>query len=68
MRPRANGGKLVKLTPEQRKQWAAVLPNIGKEWANGLEKDGLPARGVLSAYMDAMRKSNQPILRHWDKE
>lgn len=64
----ANGGKLVKLTPEQRKAWAAALPNIGKEWADGLEKDGLPARAVLGAYMDTMRKNNQPILRNWDKE
>jgi len=64
----ASGGKLVKLTPEQRKAWATVLPNIGKEWANALEKDGLPGRAVLSDYMDAMRKNNQPILRNWDTE
>jgi TRAP-type C4-dicarboxylate transport system substrate-binding protein len=64
----ANGGKLVKLTPDQRKAWAKVLPNIGKQWAQSLEKDGLPGLAVLSAYMDIMRKNKQPILRDWDKE
>ena len=64
----ANGGKVIKLSEAQRKTWASELPPIGKEWANGLEKDGLPARAVLTTYMDIMRKNHQPILRNWDKE
>ena len=34
----------------------------------GMEKRGLPARQILTAYMDKMRAAHQPILRQWDKE
>lgn len=52
---------------EQRK-WAQNMPNIAKEWADGLEKRGRPARAALKAYMEGQRKRNAIILRDWDKE
>lgn len=65
---KAKGGTVIKLSQAQRETWAKRLPNIGKEWAEALDKDGLPGSGVLDAYMDLMRQNNQPILRNWDKD
>jgi hypothetical protein len=44
------------------------LPPIAKQWAQSIDKKGLPGTEVLKAYMDIMRKNNQPIIRHWDRD
>lgn len=62
------GGTIVELTPEERRQWAMGLPNIAKDWADDLEERGLPGHAILRDYMDIMRANDQPIVRHWDRE
>ncbi len=62
------GGTVVVLPDFDRVAWAKQMPNIAKEWADSLEKQGLPGHKVLSGYMDIMRANNQPIARQWDKE
>ena len=62
------GGKIVELSAGDRRAWAKNMPNIAKLWAESLEKKGIPGKAILSAYMDIMRKNDQPILRHWDRE
>ena len=62
------GGTITPLTPEQRKTWANGLPNLAREWAEDLEKRGLPGNQILRDYMDMMRAADQPIVRHWDRE
>jgi TRAP-type C4-dicarboxylate transport system substrate-binding protein len=67
-RYRDAGGKVVPLSEADRLAWAKGMPNIAKEWAAGLTKQGLPGDQILTAYMDFMRQNKQPIARHWDKE
>lgn len=62
------GSEVTKLSDSDRNKWAAVLNNAAKGWAEDLEKQGIPGKAVLSAYMDIMRANNQPIARHWDRE
>jgi TRAP-type C4-dicarboxylate transport system substrate-binding protein len=62
------GGKIIEMSADERKRWAATMPNVAKDWASDWEKKGLPAKAILGYYMDRMRAANQPILRHWDKE
>lgn len=62
------GGKVITLSNEQRAAWAKSMPNVAKEWAESLEKKGIPGKKILAAYMDKMRAANQPIMRQWDKE
>ena len=64
----ARGGTIVPLTAEQRREWAQSLPNMAQEWAEDLERRGLPGRRLLADYMDIMRANDQPIVRHWDRE
>ncbi len=65
---KAMGGTITQLSEADRKHWAMTMPNVAKDWASDLEKRGLPARQILTAYMDKMRAAHQPILRQWDKE
>lgn len=61
-------GEILEITQEQRERWAAAMPNIGKEWAADLTNRGLPGEEMLSFYMKEMRKADQPVARHWDRE
>ena len=66
---KAEGVQEFVLPPEERRRWAAMLPNIGKEWASSLEQRGLPGMTVLKAYMDELRAlRNVEIACHWDRE
>ncbi len=67
-RYREAGGKVVPLSDADRLAWSKEMPNIAKEWAAGLEKQGLPGNRILTSYMDFMRANNQPMARQWDKE
>lgn len=64
------GLKEQTLSPEERKRWAAALPNVAKEWADSMEKRGLPGKKVVQEFMAYVRKhgDEKEILRHWDKE
>lgn len=64
----AQGGTIHEISAEMRQEWADSLPNIAKEWSVALDDAGLPGTDVLAAYMDLMRKADQPIARQWDKE
>ncbi len=62
------GGKVHVLAPDERKKWAMTMPNIAKDWAEDLEKKGIPGKAILADYMDRMRAAGAPIQRHWDRE
>lgn len=56
------------LPETERIKWAKSMPNIAQEWAQRMDRQGLPGKQVLTFYMDAMRAGKQPIARHWDRE
>jgi TRAP-type mannitol/chloroaromatic compound transport system substrate-binding protein len=62
------GVKIHELSFEDRKRWAGMMPNIAKEWAADMDKQGLPGTRILTSYMDEVRASGEPVVRNWDKE
>jgi len=62
------GGKIIQMSDEARAGWAKSMPNIAKDWAEELDKKGMPGTKMLAAYMSKMRAAKQPIMRQWDKE
>ncbi len=64
----ALGGTIVSLSDEQRREWAASVPDLAGAWVADIERRGLPGRELLDAYMQAMRSNGQPIMREWDRE
>ena len=62
------GGATVSALPvEEQKKWAASIPDLAGEWVKSNEAKGLPAKQVLSAYMEGVRKRGVTPLRDWDK-
>jgi TRAP-type C4-dicarboxylate transport system substrate-binding protein len=55
------------LPREEQVKWAKAMPNIAKEWAERIDKQGLPGSKVLAAYMAEVRKSGAKPVRDWDK-
>jgi TRAP-type transport system periplasmic protein len=65
---RKEGVDVVVFSPEQRRAWAMKMPNIAREWALQLDKEGQPGTKLLAAYMEESRAAGVKLMRNWDKE
>jgi TRAP-type C4-dicarboxylate transport system substrate-binding protein len=59
------GAKVRTLSAEERKQWAAVLPNVAQAWAKDLDAKGLPGSLVLKGYMEGLKAGGVELARDW---
>jgi TRAP-type C4-dicarboxylate transport system substrate-binding protein len=64
----AGGGRVIKVSDDERRAWARSLPNLAREWADATDKTGLPGTAYLKAMMDGLRAGGAKPLRDWDKE
>jgi TRAP-type C4-dicarboxylate transport system substrate-binding protein len=65
----AGGGKIVKMSAAEKKQWANLMPNIAMNLAADVEKrNHYPATKILGAYMSALRAAGEHPVRDWDKK
>ncbi len=64
----AAGGTIVDMDPAEREAWAAAMPNIAAEWADGLNKAGQPGTEMLNAYMDKLKAAGFAPVRDWAAE
>jgi TRAP-type C4-dicarboxylate transport system substrate-binding protein len=62
------GVKIYDMPFAERQRWAKVMPNIAKDWAAEMDKKGLPGSRILTAYMNEVRATGQPVVRHWDRD
>ncbi len=60
------GTVYTKMSDPEIKQWAEMLPPLGKQWAAARDKKGQPGTAILKAWMDEMRAKKQPVARDWD--
>jgi len=60
--------KIIDISDNERRKWAMAMPNLAKEWAQSMEKKGLPGNKILSSYMNGVRKAGAKPIRNWDKE
>lgn len=51
----------------ERAKWAKLLPDLAGDWVARNEAKGLPAKKVLAAFMDGVRKRGGKPARNWDK-
>ena len=56
------------MSEADREAWVNAMPNIAKEWADGLEERGMPARAFMKAYIDGVRARGGEPVRAWDDE
>ncbi len=65
---KAMGGTITQLSDADKKKWADSMPNIAQNLAAQVEKTkGYPAKEILAAYMEALRKAGEKPVRNWDK-
>lgn len=64
----ADGAEVYELPLEEKLKWLNGMPNIAQRWAEATEARGIPAKRVLSAYMDAVRSRGGTPLRQWDRD
>jgi DNA-binding transcriptional ArsR family regulator len=64
----AEGAKVSRMSADERRKWANSMPNIALAWVERNEARGLPARKVLTAYMQKLRENNVELVRDWDKK
>jgi TRAP-type C4-dicarboxylate transport system substrate-binding protein len=63
-----SGGTIVEMSPEERAQWAANMPNIAVEWAAGLDTKGEPGSDMLKAYTAKLVEAGFTPVRDWSAE
>lgn len=61
----AAGMKMSVLPAADRQRWIDSMPNVAAQWVKS--NPGVPAREVLSAWMDALRAAGEKPARAWDK-
>ena len=61
------GAKVIYLSDAERKRWAEKLPNVPMNWAESMEKKGMPGKAVLKGYLDGLRQRGTVLVRDWDK-
>lgn len=65
----AKEGAIIKeMAQEDRIAFANAMAPLGKIWVEANEAKGLPAREILTAFMETVRAQGGTPLRDWDKE
>lgn len=59
---------LYEFPEAERKKWADAMPNIAKEWAAAMEKQGVPGNKALAALMTEARNAGIKPVRDWDRQ
>lgn len=59
------GAKVAEFPEQERKRWAAMLPDLPGQWAQELESRGLPAKRVVTAFLDGLQQRNVDLPRDW---
>ncbi|MGL1922505.1 MAG: C4-dicarboxylate TRAP transporter substrate-binding protein [Hyphomicrobiales bacterium] len=59
------GLNIVEMTDDARSEWAHSLPHLAKEWAEGLEAKGLPAKEVVRQYIALVQANGGKVIRDW---
>jgi TRAP-type C4-dicarboxylate transport system substrate-binding protein len=59
------GAKVAEFPDAERKRWAALLPDLPNQWARELEAKGLPAKGVVDAFLEGLGRQGVVLPRNW---
>jgi TRAP-type C4-dicarboxylate transport system substrate-binding protein len=61
----AKGLRIIEVPDEDKRAWAAALPNIAAKWAATMEEKGLPARDLVRDYLSKVRARGGAVVRDW---
>lgn len=58
-------GEVISFDDADRVAWANALPNLAKEWAEGIDAMGLPGSEAMRTYLNALAESGESCVRDW---
>ena len=61
----AAGGTIIEVSPEERAEWAAAIPDIASEWAATLNEKGEAGTDMLNAYLGKLQEAGYVGVRDW---
>lgn len=61
----AAGGKIREVSFDERVKWAAALEEVPAQWADAVEKTGLPAKAALKRYIELLAAKGVKPVRQW---
>jgi TRAP-type C4-dicarboxylate transport system substrate-binding protein len=61
----AAGGKIREVPFAERVKWAAACDEVPAEWAEAVEKTGLPAKAALKRYVGLLGSKGVKMTREW---
>jgi TRAP-type C4-dicarboxylate transport system substrate-binding protein len=61
------GGTLIPVSDDDRKNWAEGLPPIAEQWVSDQEARGIPAKNILNSYLEGMSALGATPLRDWSE-
>lgn len=61
----AGGAKIIDFSQSARVAYANKMPNIAKEWADSIDKRGLPGTEMLKTYMETAQAAGVKFARDW---
>ncbi|MEO1733875.1 MAG: C4-dicarboxylate TRAP transporter substrate-binding protein [Pseudomonadota bacterium] len=61
----ASGGTIVDMSAEDRAAWAAAMPDIASEWADGLDASGMQGSEMLDTYLGKLETAGYVGVRDW---
>jgi TRAP-type C4-dicarboxylate transport system substrate-binding protein len=59
------GGKFRDVSAQERAKWAAAVDEVPAQWAEAVEKTGLPAKKTLKDYLAALESKGVKLPRQW---
>jgi TRAP-type C4-dicarboxylate transport system substrate-binding protein len=59
--------RITNMSAGEREKWVRTMPNLAADWVKANASKG-PAKEIVKAYMDALRKRGVKPAREWDKE
>jgi TRAP-type C4-dicarboxylate transport system substrate-binding protein len=63
----AAGAKVREVGADERKKWAAAIPNVAQTWSKDLDGKGMPGSAVLKGYLDGLKQAGVALPRDWSK-
>ncbi|KPA21287.1 Lactate-binding periplasmic protein precursor [Shimia sp. SK013] len=60
-----DGATLIRLTPEERAEWADALPDIAGAWVAEQERRGVDGRQAIDLFLSAIEATDSEPLRDW---
>ncbi|HMB47001.1 MAG TPA: C4-dicarboxylate ABC transporter substrate-binding protein, partial [Afifellaceae bacterium] len=59
------GATVTDMPDDQKLEWVNRMPDLGKNWVEAQEANGVPGRDIMKKYMATVQEEGGKPLRDW---